>query len=145
MNKLEEITNEWKKDSDIDQNNLGNEIQKIPRLHAKYLEILSTYKLKLKDAETKYAKLYLLKFERLQGYLDLSELKELGWEPVLRTIIKTDIPRYLDADDDLIKLKLQISFYTEITNVCEYIMKELNARNFSLKALVEWTKFINGN
>ncbi len=144
MNKLEEVLSEWKKDAEIDLIDLANEIQRVPRLHSKYLDILSFYRLKTKEAEAKYAKLYLLKFEHQQGHLDLNELKSLGWEPILHNKIKTDIPRYLEADDDLIKLKSQIAFYTEIVTVCESIMKELNARNYSLKALIDWTKFTNG-
>lgn len=144
MNKLEEILAEWKKDAEIDLIDLGSEIQRVPRLHAKYLDILSFYRLKAKETEAKYAKLYLLKFEHQQGHLDFSELKSLGWEPILHSRIKTDVPRYLEADDDLIKLKSQIAFYNEIVNACESIMKELNARNYSLKALIDWTKFTNG-
>ena len=144
MNKLEEILAEWIKDADIDLIDIGSEIQRVPRLHSKYLDILSFYRLKSKETEAKYAKLYLMKFEHQQGHLDLSELKELGWEPILHSRVKTDVPRYLEADDDLIKLKSQIAFYNEIVNTCESIMKELNARNYSLKALIEWTKFTNG-
>ncbi len=144
MNKLEEILAEWKIDSEIDTLDIGSEIQKVPKLHAKYLDFLSFFRLKIKETEAKYAKLYLLKYEHQQGHLDLSELKSLGWEPVFHSRMKTDIPRYLEADDDLIKLKSQIAFYTEIVTACEYIMKELNARNYSLKALIDWTRFTNG-
>jgi hypothetical protein len=145
MNKLDEILAEWKKDSEIDLIDLASEIQKVPKLHSKYLEFLSFYRLKAKECETKYSKLYLLKFEHQQGHLDLAELKKLGWEPIFHSRMKTDVPRYLEADEDLIKLKLQISFYNEIVAACESIMKELNARNYSLKALIDWTKFTNGS
>ena len=144
MNKLEEILSEWEKDSVVDAIDIGSEIQKVPRLHSKYLNILSHYRLKAKESEFKYSKLYLLKFQHQQGQLDLTELKSLGWEPVLLNKVKTDVPRYLDADEDLIKLKSQIAFYNEIVNTCDFIMKEINSRNYYLKAMVDWIKFTNG-
>ena len=43
---LDEIQNEWEKDSEIDDNYLGETTIATPKLHSKYLKILIGVKLK---------------------------------------------------------------------------------------------------
>ena len=50
--KLSDIQDEWKKDSIINQLELGNEAVKTATLHAKYLSILSNMKLQLRKTES---------------------------------------------------------------------------------------------
>jgi hypothetical protein len=48
---LENILEEWQTDCEIDENNLDKSSIEIAKLHAKYLEMLSITKLKLKKTE----------------------------------------------------------------------------------------------
>lgn len=47
--KLADIMNEWDKDSKIDEANLATESIGVPRLHSKYLRILTTEKVILNN------------------------------------------------------------------------------------------------
>ena len=48
---LEQVLEEWAKDSDLPRNNLDEASRETPKLHAKYLTLLSQTKLRLKKAE----------------------------------------------------------------------------------------------
>ena len=45
MKQLDELLEEWRKDSEIDRTEPGKELIKIPTLHSKYLNILSRHRL----------------------------------------------------------------------------------------------------
>lgn len=143
MNKLEELIEEWSKDSQIDRTEPGRELLEIPKLHQKYLKILSHYRQGIRKAESKYAKMKKIKWEYYTGKLDVEQLKEYGWEP-FQFVLKSDISTYLDADDDLIKLMEAKAFYQEIVSCCEAIMKELHSRTFQLRSFIDYEKFIQG-
>ena len=51
--KLEEILNLWQKDVEIDKSHLDVEILNIPKLHHKYLKILSQERLIYKELDRK--------------------------------------------------------------------------------------------
>ena len=51
MNNLEQILEMWKKDSVIDEMKLDETSMNSAKLHAKYLEILSVNRMKLKKSE----------------------------------------------------------------------------------------------
>ena len=57
MSKLDELLEEWRKDSDIDRTEPGKALLDIPKLHSKYLNILSRHRLLSKEAEFKYNKM----------------------------------------------------------------------------------------
>ena len=48
---LENILEEWQQDCQLDENNLDTSSIQIAKFHAKYLEMLSITKLKLKKTE----------------------------------------------------------------------------------------------
>jgi len=144
MKKLNEILVMWEKDSVVNSTEIGVELLNIPKLHSKYLNILSHYRLLIKEIDIKYNKLLMLKYEYYQGLLDPAELKARGWVPLGQKLMKTEIPRYLEADDDLIKLALQKKLYQEVVDTCESIMKEINNRGFHLRSYLQWEQFIAG-
>ncbi len=144
MSKLDEILVMWEKDVNIDRTEIGNELLNIPKLHSKYLNILSHYRLLIKEADIRYNKLVMVKYEYFMGLLDIDELNRRGWIPLGQKLMKTEIPRYLDADEDLIKIVIQKKLYQEIVDVCESIMKEINNRGFHLRSYIQWEQFIVG-
>jgi hypothetical protein len=144
MMKLEEIFEEWKKDSQIDRTELGEESLKIPKLHHKYHQVYSSEKLLLRKLEAEYKKLKLEKYEFLtQGPSE--ETREKGWElPAKGLILKADIPMYLEADTDLINLSLKIGYQQEKIELLESIIKSLGNRGYSIKTAVDWARFMMG-
>ena len=77
---LENILEEWQKDCQIDENNLDVSSIEIAKLHAKYLEMLSITKLKLKKTELNQKILLKEKWLYYNGKLTEDELIEKGWE-----------------------------------------------------------------
>jgi hypothetical protein len=142
--KLEEIFEEWKKDSQIDRTELGEESLKVPKLHHKYHQVYSSEKLLLRKLEAEYKKLKLEKYEFLtQGPSE--ETREKGWElPAKGLILKADIPMYLEADTDLINLSLKIGYQQEKIELLESIIKSLGNRGYNIKTAVDWARFMMG-
>jgi hypothetical protein len=62
MNNLESIIEMWKKDSVIDEMNLGDASRESAKLHSKYLELYSINKLKLKKLDLDFKVLLRDKF-----------------------------------------------------------------------------------
>lgn len=143
MTKLEELLEMWRKDADIDRTEPGKALLDIPKLHSKYLNILSKHRLLSKEAEFKYNKMKKLKWEYYTGKLDDDELKKYGWEP-FPFVLKSDINTYLDSDEDLNKYIASKIMNDEVVDVCQSILKELNSRTFQLRDFIAWERFIQG-
>ena len=142
--KLEEIYEQWKKDAEIDITELGNEAIKIAKLHHKYYQILSSERLLLKSQEAEMKRLKLDKYEFFtQGPNE--ETEEKGWElPAKGLILKADIPMYMDADNDIIRLSLKIGLQQEKIELLESIIRTLMNRGYNVKAAIDFQKFISG-
>ena len=57
MENLEQVLNYWKKDAEIDQTEPGKELLNIPKLHSKYLNILTQHKIASKKAHFDYLRM----------------------------------------------------------------------------------------
>lgn len=143
MTKLDELLQMWTEDSEIDRTEPGKALLDIPKLHSKYLNILSRHRLLSKESEFKYNKMKRLKWEYYTGKLDSDVLKKYGWEQFPYTL-KSDINTYLESDDDLNKCIAAKLMHDEIVDVCQSILKELNNRTWELKSFIDWEKFIQG-
>jgi hypothetical protein len=143
MSKLDDLLLMWANDAEIDRTEPGKALLDIPKLHSKYLNILSSHRLLIRDAEFKYNRMKKLKWEYYTGKLDDVDLKKHGWEP-FPFVLKSDITTYLDSDEDLAKYMAQRRMHEEVVEVCQSIMKELSARTFQLRDFITWEKFIQG-
>jgi hypothetical protein len=142
--KLEEIHAEWSKDSKINPTDLANESLNTPKLHGKYLQILSGERLKLKKLREEKKSLSLTKTEYFLGRLSKDELNQLGWEPFYFKLLKQDVPTYLEADTEIVKLNLTIGMQEEKVDVLQDIIKTIGNRGFQIKNYIDWKKFENG-
>lgn len=142
--KFEDIFDEWKRDSEIDQTDLGNESLKIPKLHHKYYMMLLSERSSLRKLEAQMKQLKLSKYEFYsQGHTE--ETKKLGWElPPRGIILKADIPMYIEADKDLIDLSLKIGIQGEKVDFLDSIIKSLQTRNFLIKNAIDFLRWTNG-
>ena len=142
--KFEDIFDEWKRDSEIDQTDLGNESLRIPKLHHKYYMMLMAERSALRKLEYQMKQLKLSKYEFYsQGHT--AETKQLGWElPPRGIILKADIPMYLEADRDIIDLSLKIGIQGEKVDFLDSILKSLQTRNFLIKNAIDFLRWTNG-
>ena len=144
MQMTDELLEMWRKDSEIDRTEPGKALLDIPKLHSKYLAILSRHRLLSKDAEFKFNKMKRLKWEYYTGKLDEDTLKKHGWEPFPYTL-KSDLTTYLESDDDIRKFVASKAVHDEMVDICTAILKELNSRTFQLRDFIAWERFIQGN
>lgn len=147
MNNLENIIEMWKKDSVIDEMDLGNASRESARLHSKYLELYSVHKLKLKKQELDFKVLLKDKWSHYNGKLSKEELDEKGWDydPMNGlTVLKSDMDKWYDADPLLQQAQLKIEYTKEIVDTLKEIMDNVKWRHQSIKNAIEWHKFTSG-
>ena len=142
--KLEEIQELWNRDRDIDITDLGVESVRIPQIHDKYLKIYIDERIRLKGLQFDLNKLVKLKTDYYAGNLTEEELEKLGWEQFLTRLIKTEITKYLEADEDIIKMKKNIVLMEEKIHYLDSIIKMVSNRGFQIKSAIDWIKYEDG-
>lgn len=142
--KLDEIQLLWERDAQIDRTELGEESLRIPQLHSKYFKIFSQERLTLRKLESDYKRLYRDKYEWFNGTLDEQTMREHEWEPNPLKILRTDIPMYIEADNDVQSLLMKIEMQKEKVDFVENIIKSLTTRGYQIKGAIEWEKFKMG-
>jgi hypothetical protein len=139
--KLEEILDTWSEDCKIDRTELGEEALKLPKLHSKYLRVFTEERLTLRKMEEDRKQLVLTKHDYYRGVLPDEDLKALGWEPFRMTLLKSDIPMRMEADQDIIKINLRIAMQQEKVDTLEAIIKSISNRGFLIKSAIDYEKF----
>jgi hypothetical protein len=143
MKQIDELLEEWRKDSNIDRTEPGKALLDIPKLHSKYLNILSRHRLLSRECDFKVNKIKKLKWEYYTGKLDADDLKKYGWEP-FPYVLKSELSTYLESDEDINKHIAQKVVHDEVVDLCQSILKELNSRTFQLRDFIAWERFIQG-
>jgi hypothetical protein len=64
--------------------------------------------------------------------------------PNPRTILKSDIPMHLEADQDIINMTLKIAYQKEKITLLESIIKNITDRGYMIKNYIDWQRFTNG-
>ena len=139
--KLEEILDMWTEDCIVDRTELGEEALKLPKLHSKYLRHFSEERLLLRKLEQERKELVLLKSDYYRGVLPEEDLKSNGWEPFRLSVLKSDVPTYIEADQDIIKLNLRIAMQSEKVDTLESIIKSISNRGYLIKSAIDYEKF----
>ncbi len=142
--KIEEILELWHEDANIDRTELGDAALNIPKLHHKYFSIFTKERMALRKYEADMKQLKLDKYEfYTQGPSE--ETKDKGWRlPAKGLILKSDIPVYMDADQDIINLNLKINLQQEKVDLLDSIIKTIINRNFVIRSAIDWAKFTMG-
>ena len=139
---LDELQAQAEKDLKIDDTELDLESLKTPQLHSQYLKTYSTYALMLKKAEGDHSQLHLKKWLFYTGKADPQEYKEKNFD---LKVLRQDVDKFLDADDEIIKQRQKVEYLKQICNYCEQTLKQINNRTFQIKNAVEWKKFTMGS
>lgn len=141
MPSLEYYWTEWEKDSQVDRTELGEESIKIPQLHHKYYKQYSVERLTLAKYKSQLKVLRKNKYLWYLGILPEEDLIKFGWKPNPLSILKTDIPLHLDADDDVVELEDKIEYVKEKVEYLENIIKTLGTRSYQINNAIMWEKF----
>lgn len=143
---LKELQDMWQEDCKVDELNLGQESTRIPELHSKYLNHLSTLRLQCRRSQSELFKMRRLKWKYYRGELDQKELNERGWDQYLGNApLNNQMNEFLDTDEDVIKLTDKLEYLNTCLTLCESVTKSISSRSFDIKNAIEWTKFTNGS
>jgi antirestriction protein len=138
---LDEIQTLWDEDSKIDEDELHTESTKVPSLHAKYYKILNNILILKKVEENKFKQ---LKKEKWQYYTGKADPEVYIDKPFDHKVLRQDVDKYMDADEDLIKICSKIDYYQIMLNYLDSILKTINNRTYQIKNSIEWQQFIRG-
>ena len=144
MSSIEQLYNHWQSDVAIDETEIAKESIKIPSLHHKYMKMLTEERIKCRSLEADMKRLKLEKYEfYTQG--PTKEQAEKGWRlPPSGLILKSDIPLYMDSDEDIIQLSIKIGIQQEKIELLESIIKTLMNRSYILSNALAHMKFVMG-
>ena len=145
---LKSINEMWAKDCVIDPNELDKSSREQPILHAKYLELLSTYKLQLKRAEFSQKSLLKDKWLYYNGKMDQQRVQELGWEidpfDGLK-VLKGELDYYYDSDPEIQKSEEKIQYFKTVIDTLTDIINNINWRHQTISNIIKWKQFESGN
>ena len=146
MLQLNDILEQWKSDSLIEIP-LDESSQKTPKLHSKYLELLSLAKFQLKKSEMEQKVLLKEKWLYYNGKLSEEEISEKGWSPDPFNglkILKGEMDYYYDADPEIQKSEEKIEYYKNTVSVLTEIVDTIKWRHQTIGNMIKWKVFESG-
>ena len=138
---LEQLQEQVDKDLKINDTELDLESLKTPQLHNQYMKHLTKYKLMLSRAETEYN---VLKREKWEYYTGKADASVYAQKPFDLKILRTDIDKYLDSDEDLQKQKQKVDYLSTTVDFLDRTIRQIGNRGFTIKNAIDWRKFTSG-
>jgi len=138
------LKEQWTKDSVL-SSDYHRESMKIPQLHSKYLNYFFDEKKDLTRMSKSLAKMRRIRFEYYTGTIEPGMLDKFSWEPFLRKILKTEVQMYLDSDEVLSTMEVELQDQKDKIHFIEEVLKQIAQRNFQIKEAISWQKFVSGN
>ena len=139
-----DISEVWAVDCKIDETNLAGESKRIPELHSKYYSMYYKEALRVKKLKYDYKELELAKREYYDGSMAEEDLRDRGWKPFLKKVIRQDMDKFVQADKDIIAMSLKMDYHATRANFLEDIIKTIHSRNFVVKNMIDILKFQHG-
>jgi hypothetical protein len=138
---LEELQEAIDKDLKINDTELDLESLKTPQLHNKYLKHLNNFRLLLSRTETDYSA---MKKSKWEYYTGKAPAEVYALKPFDLKILRTDIDKYLEADEDLQKLKQKVDYLQTTIDYLDKTVRQISNRGFTIKNAIDWRKFTSG-
>ena len=142
--KIDEILNEWKKDTIIDALNLDSESFRIPNLHAKYITLLSDDRRLVRGYQSQKKQIISKLRNYYSGSATQEELADLGREQFLGKTLKNEIMINVELDETIISIDAKISLLEVKVLALEEIMKSINSRGYQIKNAIDWRRLTLG-
>ena len=145
---LDELKKQWTEDCQIDDIELDNASLEVPKLHAKYQDLLTSKILVLKQYQNKYNELLKDKWLWYNGKMDEETVREKGWEPDPFNglkIMKNDMQIFFNGDKDLQDLNAKIEYLKVTVDFLKECMQNITWRHQTIRNTIDWRKFMAGN
>ena len=145
---LDKILEQWEQDAEIKTNDLDNASLETPKLHAKYIRLLTQAKLKLKSAQLDQKVLLRDKWLWYNGKMSQQRMEELDWDydPLdgLK-VMKGDMNYYYDSDPDIQKSEQKIIYYKTMVETLPDIVDNIKWRHQTIRNIINWRQFVDGS
>ena len=144
---IDDIMKQWQADCVIDRNNLDEVSRQTPTLHAKYLQLLSEAKLRLRREEMKQKTLLKDKWLYYNGKLSQEEIDAKGWDydPLNGLkIMKGEMNYYYDSDKEIQDSELKVQYYKTCIDTLTDIVDSLKWRHQTIGNMIRWRIFESG-
>lgn len=138
---LEELKQAIADDLTIDRMQIVDESARTPRLFSKYLSLYQEEKLKLRTIQRKLDKVTLDRREYYLGKSQDKDYRDASWG---RNLSEKEIPYFLNADDEYRSYVDKLTFQQIIVDMLERTLKEINNRNYTIRAMIDMIKFESG-
>jgi hypothetical protein len=145
---LNEIQEMWKKDCLIDDIELDASSLQVPKLHAKYAELLSNKKLEVIRYERRMKELDKDKWLWYGGKMSRDQIEEKKWDfdPFDGlTVLKSDYNKFKGADKDIQDLYEKLQYLRITVEFLTDVVSQLTWRHQTIKNIIEWRKFMAGS
>jgi hypothetical protein len=138
---LEQLQLEADKDLKINDTELDLESLKTPQLHNKYMKHYTKFKLLLTRTEDELRTIKRDKWEYYTGKADPSVYQA---KPFDLKIMRTDIDKYLEADEDIQKLSQKVAYLITVVDFLDRTLRVVVNRTYTIKNAIEWRRFTSG-
>lgn len=139
--KLEEIQSLWGEDSNINRENLDQESTRIPKLHHKYITILSDERRAFKYLLDKRKQLEMTLQDYYTGKIDG---RDIGREPWPVKEIKEYVTKRVECDKEMVDMNLKLVTQEEKVLYLKEVILNINQRNYQIKNAIDWVKWTGG-
>ena len=138
---LDTITKMWEKDSQLDDVLLDKSSLKIPQLHQKYLTLHNEFTLLKKKKEQQLKQLHHEKYLYYSGKSDPEVYQE---NPFHHKILKSDIPKWIEVDEEILKVDAQLDYYGIVIFTLDDILRQVHQMSYSIANAIKWRMFVGG-
>lgn len=138
---IEQLQELADKDLKINDSELDIEALKTPQLHNKYLKHLNKFKLLLTKSQ---AELNTLRRDKWEYYTGKADASVYAQKPFDLKILKTDIDKYLNADEEIQRLSQKVEYLTTVIDFLDRTLRQITNRTFAIKNAIDWRKFTSG-
>ena len=142
--KIDDILNEWKNDTVLDDLNLDKESVRISNLHAKYITLLSDDRRLVRGYQSQKKQIISKLRNYYSGSATQEELTDIGREQFLGKTLKNEIMINVELDELIISIDAKISMLEVKILALEEIMKSINSRGYQIKNAIDWRRLTLG-
>lgn len=141
---VDDILEEWEKDSRLDRSDMAGESLKVPQLHSKYIKYHRHAKRTLRGVQ---AEMKRLKLDKREFYTKgaSKETRARGWRPAPQGLLaKDEAQLYIEADPELQEMTEKLGTAEDTVAVLDEILKTIHNRSFHISNALGWEKFLAG-
>ena len=139
--KFDDIHKMIESDSKLELAKLQEDSLRVPYLQGKYINMHSVENGKYRRYELELKR---LKFKKYEYYGGKALAEEYRDKPLDHTILKSDVQKYIDGDDDVFELENRMMNQKVKVDMLAEFIKSLSQRTFLIKSAIDYIKFTNG-